>query len=139
MGWMHGLHLTADLRGCAPEQPLMTQPAKLRQLCLAAAQEAGLQAVGELFHRFEPSAPTGADAIAGITGVVLLAQSHLAVHTWPERGAVTIDVFICNFHGDHTRSAQIALDRLIDAFAPGDVLRQQLQRADAVIAAPGNP
>ncbi len=134
MASMHGLHLTADLRGCAPDQPLMTQPAQLRQLCLAAAQEAGLHAVGELFHRFEPSAPTQAHAMAGITGVVLLAQSHLAVHTWPEFGAVTIDVFVCNFQGDDTRGARIAMQRLIDAFAPREVSRQQLQRADAVAA-----
>jgi S-adenosylmethionine decarboxylase proenzyme len=128
---MHGLHLTADLRGCAPAQPLMTQPNALRRLCLAAAQDAGLQAVGELFHHFTPVAPALGAAQGGITGVVLLAQSHLAVHTWPELGAVTIDVFVCNFLGGHSRSAHVALERLIEAFAPGEVTRQELQRAGA--------
>ena len=128
---MHGLHLTADLRGCAPAQPLMTQPNALRRLCLAAAQDAGLQAVGELFHHFASVAPVLGAAQAGITGVVLLAQSHLAVHTWPELGAVTIDVFVCNFQGNHSRCAHVALERLVEAFAPGEVTRQELQRAGA--------
>jgi S-adenosylmethionine decarboxylase len=131
---MQGLHLTADLRGCAPTQPLMTQAEPLRALCLAAARAAGLQAVGELFHRFAAGArPAGGAAAAppGITGVVLLAQSHLAVHTWPEHGAVTIDVFVCNFEGDHSRGARLALEHLVQAFAPREVARQELRRAAA--------
>lgn len=132
---MQGLHLTADLRGCAATQPAMTDTALLRTLCLAAVHEAGLHAVAELFHRFTPAAVARPGAPAGITGVVLLAQSHLAVHTWPELGAVTIDVFVCNFQGDHSRSAQIALDRLIDVFDAATVSRQVLLRAGAAIPA----
>jgi S-adenosylmethionine/arginine decarboxylase-like enzyme len=78
---MHGLHLTADLRGCRGDAALMTDAAALRALCLAAVRAAGLQPVGELFHRFTPS---GDERQTGVTGVVLLAESHLAVHTWPE-------------------------------------------------------
>ncbi len=128
---MQGLHLTADLRGIAATLPLMSDTALLRALCLAAARDAGLQVVGELFHRFTPPARAAPNAPAGITGVVLLAQSHLAVHTWPELGAVTIDVFVCNFQGDHSRSAQIALERLIDAFDAPTVSRHELLRAGA--------
>ncbi|MFZ2649559.1 MAG: S-adenosylmethionine decarboxylase [Burkholderiaceae bacterium] len=128
---MHGLHLTADLRDCLAAQPLMTEPELLRRLCLAAVHEAGLQTVGELFHRFAPAAQQARSADAappGITGVVLLAQSHLAVHTWPELGAVTIDVFVCNVQGDHSRSAHLALERLVDAFGAATVSRQILYR-----------
>ena len=128
---MQGLHLTADLRGCAATQPVMTDTALLRTLCLAAVHEAGLHAVGELFHRFTSTAQARPGAPAGITGVVLLAQSHLAVHTWPELGAVTIDVFVCNFQGDQSRSAHVALDRLVEAFHAATVSRQELLRAGA--------
>jgi S-adenosylmethionine decarboxylase len=128
---MQGLHLTADLRGCAPAQAAMTDTTLLRTLCLAAVQEAGLHAVGELFHRFAHDPPAKPGAPVGITGVVLLAQSHLAVHTWPELGAVTIDVFVCNFKGDHSRSAHLALDRLIAAFDAATVSRHELLRAGA--------
>ena len=82
---MRGLHLTADLRGCAATSAVMTTPAALRATSLAAVAAAGLTAVGELFHRF--ATVSAGDASAGITGVVLLAESHVAVHTWPELGA----------------------------------------------------
>ena len=88
----------------------MADPATLRGLCLQAVAGAGLQAVGELFHRFPPP--------GGVTGVVLLAESHLAVHTWPELGAVTLDVYVCNLGGDNSARAQALLLALQTAFAP---------------------
>ena len=106
---MRGLHLTADLRGCAAARPVMTTPAVLRSTCLAAVAAAGLSAVGEIFHRFTSGAPQGTDAPIGITGVVLLAESHLAVHTWPELEAATLDVYVCNL--GTCRGAAVHLDR----------------------------
>ena len=123
---MHGLHLTADLRDCPVDSRVMTEPDALRTACLGAVHAAGLRPVGELFHRFAPA--PGADAPAGSTGVVLLAESHLAVHTWPELAAVTLDVYVCNFGADNTARAHALLDALIKAFAPGRIERHALQR-----------
>lgn len=121
---MQGLHLTADLRGCTPALPPalspMLEPAALRALCLAAVAGAGLHAVGELFHRFP--------APGGVTGVVLLAESHLAVHTWPELGGVTLDVYVCNLNGDNSARAEALLAALEAAFAPSGAERHRLQR-----------
>lgn len=124
---MHGLHLTADLRGCRGDAALMTDAAALRTLCLRAVQEAGLRPVGELFHRFEAAA----DGQGGVTGVVLLAESHLAVHTWPELDGATIDAYVCNFGADNSLRAHRLMERLVTAFAPAQVQRQQLQRGSA--------
>jgi S-adenosylmethionine decarboxylase len=120
MAPMHGLHLTADLRDCPADSALMTEPARLRAVCLAAVAVAGLQPVGECFHRFP--------APGGVTGVVLLAESHLAVHTWPELAAVTLDVYVCNLHGDNSERAEALLAALEAAFAPGRSQRQRLER-----------
>jgi len=117
---MDGLHLTADLSGCDTTLAAMTEPAALRALCVGAVQRAGLAAVGELFHAFPPP--------GGVTGVVLLAESHLAVHTWPELAAVTLDVYVCNYGGDNSERAHALLDALVDAFGARDVQRQSLQR-----------
>ncbi|MDI4632129.1 adenosylmethionine decarboxylase [Pelomonas sp. V22] len=122
---MQGLHLTADLSGCNPTQSLMTDCAALRALCVEAVAEAGLGAVAELFHRFEP-AP--GESQSGITGVVLLAESHLAIHTWPERGGVTLDVYVCNLGQDNSTKAERLMTSLCAAFAPGATKRQALQR-----------
>jgi S-adenosylmethionine decarboxylase len=117
---MHGLHLTADLRGCSPETPALTDPHALRRACLAAVESAALQPVGELFHTF-PDA-------GGVTGVVLLAESHLAVHTWPELAAVTLDVYVCNFGADNSHKARALLDSLIAHFAPQHVQQHAIER-----------
>jgi S-adenosylmethionine decarboxylase len=123
---MQGLHLTADLRGCPSAGAAMTEPAALRALCLQAVAEAGLQAVGELFHRFPPP--------GGVTGVVLLAESHLAVHTWPELHAVTLDVYVCNLGADNSAKAQALMDFLQAAFAPAQVEAHRLPRGAAAAA-----
>ncbi len=117
---MHGLHLTADLRGCAPAHATMTDAGALRTACLAAVRAAGLHAVGELFHPFP--------APGGVTGVVLLAESHLAVHTWPERGTVTLDVYVCNHGHDNRARARALLAALEARFAPARSERHAIER-----------
>lgn len=117
---MQGLHLTADLRGCRADLPACTQPEALRALCLQAVADSGLQAVGELFHCFPGP--------GGVTGVVLLAESHLAVHTWPELQGVTLDVYVCNLGTDNTARAEALLAALLAAFAPATVQQQRLHR-----------
>jgi len=127
---MDGLHLTADLRGCPADGPAMADPEALRTACLAAVGEAGLQAVGELFHRFPAVAP-GAPTAGGVTGVVLLAESHLAIHTWPELQAVTLDVYVCNFGADNTARAHRLIEALLALFRPRHTERHALHRGAA--------
>jgi S-adenosylmethionine decarboxylase len=124
---MQGLHLTADLRGCAANRPAMTDIAALSTICLDAIEAAGLSAVGELFHRFVP-APHAKGAPSGITGVVLLAESHLAVHTWPELEAATLDVYVCNLGADNSARAEALMNALLAAFAPARVERHAQRR-----------
>ena len=130
---MQGLHLTADLRGCDAGRPVMSDVTVLRSICLAAVEEAGLTAVGELFHRFVSTAvaatsdPAAAEP-TGITGVVLLAESHLAVHTWPELEAATVDVYVCNLGADNSARAEVLMGALVAAFVPGQTLRHVQRR-----------
>jgi S-adenosylmethionine decarboxylase proenzyme len=134
---MQGLHLTADLHGCRPTglaHAAMTDPAALRTLCVEQVRASGLVAVGELFHRFAPTGDAG--EAAGVTGVVLLAESHLAVHTWPELVAVTLDVYVCNFGADNSARAHALLDALLAAFAPEHTERHALARGARTPMAP---
>ena len=105
----------------------MTDPIALRHLCLGAVRDAALQPVGELFHTF----PGSDGKEGGVTGVVLLAESHLAVHTWPELSAVTLDVYVCNFGTDNTHKAHALIDLLLSAFQPSQVERHALERGRA--------
>lgn len=68
-------------------------------------------------------------ASGGVTGV-LLAESHLAVHTAPELGAVTFDVYVCNLHGDHNAKAEALMARLESASAAVRGQRHRVVRGE---------
>ena len=122
---MQGLHLIADLQGCGGDTPLDDADA-LRALCLDAVARAGLRSVGSVFHPF-----VGADGQAqGVTGVVLLVESHLAVHTWPELRSVTADVYVCNLGADNSARAEAVMAQLVAAFAPREPHVRRVRRGE---------
>lgn len=118
---MHGLHLTADLYDCQCDASLLVSEAALAPLCRTHTQAAGLTVVGEKWFSF----PAQGGRPGGVTGTLLLAESHLAVHTWPELGHVTLDVYVCNFSADNTQRAEQLMLALVAAFAPE---RRQMNR-----------
>jgi len=124
---MNGLHLTADLRGVDPALPLMRDAEALATLCRDAVLQSGLAGVAELFHRFG-----AADEQSGITSVVLLAESHLAIHTWPELGGVTLDVYVCNYAADNSAKARDLMSRLVGSFGARDMVLKELARGGPV-------
>lgn len=123
---MQGLHLTADLYLCDCDPSLFLDAEVLAKLCRDHTADSGLTLVAEKWHTF----PDYEGQPGGITGMLLLAESHLAVHTWPERNSVTLDVYVCNFMGDNSAKAEQLMQALENAFNPGKTHRQQLQRGD---------
>ncbi len=121
---MQGTHLTADLRGCQCDAAWLTDAATLGPRCVALVKASGLQPVAELFHTFS----SGGQGPGGITATVLLAESHLCVHTWPEQSAVTLDVYVCNFSGDNSAKAAKLTEALLSLFMPAQVTRTATQR-----------
>jgi len=115
---MEGIHLLGEWYGC-PAEPLLTQADALRDLCRRVVDESGLTIVGDPFFQFEPH---------GVTGTVLLAESHLAIHTWPEAGFVTVDVYVCNYTTDNTAKAERVFDALEAAFKPRRTQFQAIHR-----------
>jgi S-adenosylmethionine decarboxylase len=80
-----GRHLILDAWGCAPD--LLDDPARL-EAALRAAVTAGHATLIDLcVHRFSP---------IGVTATATLAESHIAIHTWPEDGYCAADLFFCN-------------------------------------------
>lgn len=130
---MHGLHLTADLYGCRGPRPLLLSAAALAALCRAQADAAGLVCVGETWFGF----PERAGQPGGVTGTLLLAESHLAIHTWPELAQVTLDVYVCNVSGDNSAKAERLLRGIVDALAPQREQVHRLRRGLPAAAAGG--
>lgn len=108
-----GRHLLLDVRDVDPT--LLNAPDALRRRIVRVARAAGATVVGSRFRRFAPQ---------GITGVVLLAESHVTVHTWPELGFAAFDVFTC---GDGGLSARVA-DGLRATFRGTMTVRADVER-----------
>ena len=123
---MQGLHLTADLYKCRCDAAWLTNAAQLGDWCVKAVQAAGLQPVNQLFH----APPPAANGPAGITVTVLMEGSHACAHTWPAQKAVTLDVYVCNFGGDHSARARTLMDALVRRFNPEWTEQRSLDRGD---------
>lgn len=121
---MQGLHLIADLHDCRCPPGFLLDATGLEAYCVEACQRHGLTVVGRLFHQFR----NADQALAGVTGTVVLAESHLAVHTWPEIAGVTLDVYVCNFSADNSDQARALFAEAIATFAPRQVEKKEVAR-----------
>ncbi|WP_457625950.1 adenosylmethionine decarboxylase [Persephonella sp.] len=79
-----GLHILADLYGVDFDK--LDHVEDVRALLEGAVKYAGLSKLSSHFHQFHPH---------GATGVILLEESHISIHTWPEHGYAAIDVYTC--------------------------------------------
>ena len=123
---MQGLHLTGDLFECGCTAATLTDLETLSTLCRNATLDAKLTIVDEKWHVF----PDWNGQPGGITGTILLAESHMAIHTWPERRGVTLDVYVCNFTEDNTPKAEQLFDTLMVAFRPQSQVVNRITRGD---------
>lgn len=116
-----GLHLIGDLYRCRCDADLMLDADRLATHCRQLVHDAGLTAVGDLFHRFGEN--------GGVTGMIVLAESHMSLHTWPEEDFVTIDVYVCNYSTDNRDKARQLFSGLVATFAPEDPHFHSIDRA----------
>ena len=108
-----GTHLIADLYGI--DSGRLSDPQAIEELLKRSAQAAGARIVYSHFHPFGPG--------QGITGVVLLAESHLSSHTGPETGFAAVDIFMCG-HAEPQR----ALEVIREGLAPASTVVQDVER-----------
>lgn len=109
-----GTHVLADLSGVAPA--LLADSQRLEALLRDAAVAAGATILHSHFHAFGPG--------QGVTGVVLLAESHISIHTWPEQQFAAADIFMCG-----ASQPELALAVLRAALAPESCAIQTVRRA----------
>lgn len=128
---MNGLHLFADLYRCQCSPELMLDRAILEELCVQECRDGGLTPLGAYFYQF-----THDDGQqAGVTGTVVLAESHLAIHTWPETGDVTLDVYVCNYSRDNSDCARGIFQRVITQLSPEDAACHDIVRGHVSVEA----
>jgi S-adenosylmethionine decarboxylase len=96
-----GMHLLVDLWGASN----LTDPAYIDAALQEAAIVAGATILHSHFHHFSPN--------GGVSGVLVLAESHISIHTWPERNFAAVDIFMCGACDPH-----LSVPVLQRAFAP---------------------
>lgn len=100
-----GLHILAELKNINPD-PLIDFSG-IKKFLYHQIELNSLTALGEVFHNFENG---------GYTGVICLTESHLAIHTWPEFGLVTLDVYLSNYRKSNDEIARSIIKHTIEFF-----------------------
>ncbi|HXI36587.1 MAG TPA: polyamine aminopropyltransferase [Burkholderiales bacterium] len=126
---MNGLHLIGDLTGCRCDPQLLLDGESFRAKCLDMVSASGLTTMDATFHTFDGG---------GFTGTVVLAESHLAIHTWPERQGLTLDVYVCNYSADNSAKAKKLFEQLVAYFQPGEVAKHEIDRGEHTLMEPLN-
>jgi S-adenosylmethionine decarboxylase proenzyme len=96
-----GLHILMEFHECTPE--VLNDGTFLEQVMNTAAELADATIIKSVFHQFSPQ---------GVTGVVVVAESHLAIHTWPEYGYAAVDFFTCNAAMDYKKAYEFLQQQL---------------------------
>ena len=108
-----GRHILAEFFECDPN--VLNNPELVEKYMLQAALECGATVVNKCFHLFAPH---------GVSGVVIISESHLAIHTWPEYGYAAVDLFTCGEQCD----PKISYEFLKEKFNSKDAKYSQLNR-----------
>jgi spermidine synthase len=102
-----GRHILVEFYNCSPD--LMNDVVHIEKSMVEAAETAGATVINSTFHHFSPY---------GVSGVVVIQESHLAIHTWPEFGYAAVDLFTC---GDSV-NPWVSYQYLEKALKPATVL-----------------
>jgi S-adenosylmethionine decarboxylase len=104
-----GLHLLVEMKGIDPL--LVNKSADTKSLIDELVEKHQLHSLGSVYHEF----PGG-----GFTAVVCLTESHLSIHTWPEHGIVTADVFLSNYRHDNSEKCKSIMKAMLELYACSD-------------------
>ena len=96
-----GRHILLDLKDC--DREALNDLSFLRSTLVKAAIDCGATVLSESFHPFQPQ---------GVSGVVVIAESHLSIHTWPEYGYAAVDIFTCGTSVQPEKAAEVLIERL---------------------------
>ncbi len=108
-----GIHLVGDLLGVDPKK--ISNADTMQDIMESAVKYGKLTKIRSYYHQFSPS---------GVSGIVLLAESHLSFHTWPEHGLVALDIFTCG----PTENAESALEFILGKLAPSSIEYKRIER-----------
>ena len=107
-------HILFTLKGC-PFEPLDDEQ-NIKMLLYNATKESKSTLLNLATHKFDPQ---------GVTGVAMLAESHISIHTWPEKGMAVCDVFTCG----ETAEPEKAVEYMKEQLKATDIISEQFERS----------
>lgn len=118
-----GRHLLVEFHGC--DRTILNDEKLIRRYMLEAAKLTGATILKDVFHAFSPH---------GVSGVVVIAESHLAIHTWPEYGYAAVDLFTCGNNVDPWRAFEFLSEKLkAKRYLPMEIKRGILELEEAPV------
>ncbi|EHQ05258.1 MAG: adenosylmethionine decarboxylase [Leptonema illini] len=108
-----GEHYIIELYDC--NKSVLNDLDVIQGTLLSAAERAGATIIDSRFHRFAPQ---------GVSGVIVIAESHLSIHTWPELGYAALDFYTCN----HDMDIESSMRMLTEAFQASDFVVEYMPR-----------
>ena len=115
-----GIHLLADFYQCQSSLDLLKNRRSLKKALLKILKEADFCVIDTLFYKFPGR--------GGITGLILISESHLTIHTWPEKKFINLDIFLCNFKKDNSQKVKKAFKVFQLLFQPKKILKREFKR-----------
>lgn len=115
-----GRHLIAEYYGC--DSRVLDDVQTIRSTMLRAADAVGATVMGETFHAFVPQ---------GVSGSVVIAESHLSIHTWPENGYVAVDIYTCGGLNPHSGFELLGSELRAESYRLQEIIRGLPEDVDA--------
>ncbi|MBS1595819.1 MAG: adenosylmethionine decarboxylase [Bacteroidetes bacterium] len=115
-----GLHIIADFYDCDFSALKNMSKNDLEHWLNDVVKKSGFEVLGVILHYF--NIPTS------FTALICIAESHISIHTWPEIGYVSIDVFVCNFKRSYDNEAKNIYSELSNFFSPQKIVEQTIIR-----------
>ncbi len=108
-----GTHVLVEMFGCNPST--LKDKEYVGKVLIRAAEEAKAHIVATYFHQFQPF---------GVSGAVIIEESHFTIHTWPEHGFAAVDLFYCSEDVDVERAISV----LVEEFKPDSITTFEVKR-----------
>ena len=111
-----GYHYVVEAAGC--DRELLAAPDRIREIFTRACSVGEMQLKSTYFFRFSPK---------GVSGVAILAESHISVHTWPDHGYAALDVYVCGERSEPERAIDHILEELRSSHAHISELKRGIE------------
>ena len=114
----NSLNILADFYNC--QGVFLTDVGFIRKTIIKIVSDSGFKIINSCFYKFKGG--------KGISGVFILAESHLAIHTWPEKQSLNLDIFFCNYNRENSKKARLAFKALKRLYRPRRIIKREVRR-----------